>query len=229
MNRLLARFLINAIRLSGRVELYQPTYNPRGYRFMGKEMPSRECEDRLQQIAEAVSISSVNSYLDVGSQIGFYVFRLAELNRNMRAVGVEKSRAATLYAEALKELNGIHNVTFANYEMTAESARNLSTHDLISFMNVFHHVVHFRGFDAADGLMRKLFRKCGRYFVFESGQFDEKGFYWSEDLSFMGSDPVEWIRDYLMKIGYAHVRLLALNTTHLSDRKRALFLCTKDS
>ena len=223
----LSHVFINMVRLSGLVEMYQPTYNPHGFKLIGSNPPKRDCEDRLQEIVRAIDISRITSYLDVGSQLGFYVFRLADQNGRMIAQGVEKNRVACAYANALTRLNGVRNVSFTRAEMTGGFARSIPNYDLISFMSVFHHVVHFDGFEAADAIMRELYRKCGRFFVFETGQFDEKGYYWSEDLSFMGDDPTRWIEQYLLHIGYDDVKLLALCGTHLSDRKRGLFLAMK--
>ncbi len=229
MVRPLAYVVVNVIRFFRLVEFYQPTYNPRGYKLVGNENPKRSSEDRLQQILSTIDLSSVDSYLDVGSQLGFYVFRFSEVNKGLKAYGMEKEKIACTYANALKSLNGVENVFFVNQKITIAAAQSLTNYDLITLMNVFHHIVHFDGFEVADGIMRELFMKCKKYFVFETGQFDEKGYYWSDSLSFMKDRPIGWIQDYLLKIGYDEVTLIGFNETHLSGRKRGLFLCTKSS
>lgn len=227
MIRPLAYIVVNAIRFFRLVEFYQPTCNPKGYKLLGQDNPKRLSEDRLQQILGAIDLSSVHSYLDIGSQLGFYVFRFSEVRPELKAHGMEKDTVAHTYAQALKSLNRAANVFFVNRKITIASARSLPSYDLITFMNVFHHIVHFDGFEAADGIMRELYMKCNKCFVFETGQFDEKGYYWSDNLSFMGDHPIGWIQDYLLKIGYDTVALIGFNGTHLSDQKRGLFLCTK--
>ena len=99
---------------------------------------------------------------------------------------------------------------------------------MISFLNVFHHIVFFDGFETADEIMHQLYKKCNLYFIFETGQYDEKGYYWSEKLNFMGKDPTRWINNYLLGLGYFKVKLIGKISTHLSDKKRALFLCKKN-
>jgi hypothetical protein len=227
IDRLVAFMLINAIRLLKLTEFYQPTYNPRNYWLIRRGDQRRNSEDRVQAIVGTIDINHVRSYLDVGAQFGYYVFRFAEMRHEMMARGIEKDRIACLYAEAVRVLNRMSNVSFEKLKMTPALARELAAYDMISCMNVFHHIVHFDGFSAADSIMKELYTKCNKYFVFETGQFDEKGFYWSNDLSFMGEDPIQWIRDYLLGIGYVDVRVLAITGTHLSEKQRGLFLCKK--
>jgi len=43
----------------------------------------------------------------------------------------------------------------------------------------------------------------------------------------MGRDSNKWINDYLFSLGYSEVKLIGEFSTHLSDKKRALFLCKK--
>ena len=76
-------------------------------------------------------------------------------------------------------------------------------------------------------MMHELYNKTNSYFIFETGQFDEKGYYWSDSLSFMGNNPVTWIQDYLIGIGYSTVTLIDEFPTHLSDKSRAFFICSK--
>ena len=227
--RFLAYLVINVVRLFNLVEFYQPTYNPHGYKFIRRNKQKRNSEDRFRAITAAIDVACVHSYLDIGSQFGYYVFKMAELDRRIAAQGIEKDRVSYIYSCATKVLNKVQNASFTRAQMTPMLAEQLSPYDIISFMNVFHHIVHFNGFETADALVRALYRKCNKYFVFESGQFDEKGWYWSEDLSFMGENPVQWIGDYLLQVGFDEVKLLALVETHLSDRKRGLFLCTKNT
>jgi hypothetical protein len=119
----------------------------------------------------------------------------------------------------------LEDVSFANCKLTPENAEKLPKFDLISFLNVFHHIVHFDGFDAADKIMRTLLNKCD-YFVFETGQYDEKGYYWTEDLKFMGSDSNLWVKTYLTNLGYKILHIESFKT-HLSDNTRSFVCCVK--
>ena len=145
----------------------------------------------------------------------------------MVGYGVEMDSLACRYANALVFLNDLENISFINLKLTTSSVKNLPACDMISFLNVFHHIVHFEGFDAADAIMRELYKKCGRYFIFETGQFDEPGYYWHGSLKFMGEKPEQWIQGYLFTLGYQQVVLVERFPSHLSDHKRAFFICTK--
>ena len=56
-------------------------------------------------------------------------------------------------------LNKAKNVAFMNSELTSEIAYNIPCYDLISFLNVFHHIVHFKGFSEAEKIMKCLYKK----------------------------------------------------------------------
>ena len=105
----------------------------------------------------------------------------------------------------------------------------MSKYEVISFLDVFHHIVFFDGFETADKIMHQLYEKCNKYFIFETGQYDEKGYYWSKKLNFMEKNPTKWINNYLLSLGYSEVKLIGEFSTHLSDKKRALFLCKKEN
>jgi len=223
----LSYLILNVIRFFRLTELYQPTYSPKKFWFWGKDISKRNCEDRIAVIKENIDFSCIGSYLDIGSQLGYFVFRIAETNKNMIAQGLEMDKYASLYSSSIVSLNDIQNVSFLNTKITPEIVVALPNYDVISFLNVFHHIVHFEGFESADKIMHEFYKKCNKYFIFETGQYDEKGYYWNESISFMGNDSLKWINEYLLKIGYVKVNLLSTISTHLSPQKRGLFLCEK--
>ena len=75
--------------------------------------------------------------------------------------------------------------------------------------------------------MKDLYNKTNKYFIFETGQYNEKGCYWSNDLSFMGETPNQWLFDYLKSLGYSEVKLISKFNTHLNDEERSFFICIK--
>jgi len=217
---------INLIRLFGLIELYQPTYNPKKFYLVHPKLKRRDCDDRILAIQKNVDFTKIRSYLDVGSQLGYFVFKLCESNK-IWGQGMEMDSMTCNYANSIAMLNSISNVSFSNSKLTMSSVRNMPNYDMISFLNIFHHMVYFDGFNAADSTMRQLYLKCNSYFIFETGQFDEKGYYWGKSLSFMGNEPEKWIKDYLIRVGYKDVNLVGRFSTHLSDRNRAFFICSK--
>lgn len=225
--RFFSYLYINFVRLFRLTDLYQPTYKTGKLYLVKRDSPHRPCEDRISAIIENADFDKVNTYLDAGSQIGYFVFRLNELGNLTMAHGIEMNRVAYNYASALVFLNDKKNVSFTNVKIGSSFVRKMPSYDMISFLNVFHHVVHFDGFEEADRIMKALHEKCNAYFIFETGQFNEKGFYWSGSLAFMGDNPEKWIENYLKDIGYREVRLVNRFDTHLNSGKRAFFICSK--
>ena len=75
--------------------------------------------------------------------------------------------------------------------------------------------------------MKCLYKKTNKCLIFETGQYNEKGHYWTNDLSFMEDSPIKWIIEYLKKLGFYDVRLISKFKTHLGDDERGFFICTK--
>ena len=218
---------INFVRCFKLVALYQPTHNPHRLYLVRAESIARASDDRVLAVQDHIDPDTVHTYMDIGSQLGYFLFKICGLKKGILGYGMEMDSIACHYSNALVFLNDLQGISFINSKLTTSSVKGLPSCDMISFLNVFHHIVHFDGFDAADAIMRELYKKCGTHFIFETGQFDEKGYYWNESLKFMGEDPERWIQDYLLTIGYKHVTLAGRFPSHLSDQKRAFFICTK--
>ena len=69
-----------------------------------------------------------------------------------------------MYSVLIGVLNKTKNVAFINSELTSEIAYNIPCHDLVSCLNVFHHIVYFKGFSEADEIMKCLYKKTNKYF-----------------------------------------------------------------
>jgi len=218
---------VNMVRILNLTELYQPSYNRQNYIFLKADKIKRDSDDRVRAIQDNIVSSKVSTYLDIGSQLGYFVLKLSELNKFTDAQGFEMNQTSCAYANALVCLNNVNNVSFINCKVTHDLIHKTPSFDMISFLNVFHHIVHFEGFDEADAVMRELYNKTNEYFIFETGQFDEKGYYWTDSLSFMGANPVSWIHDYLIQIGYKSVEIVNNFPTHLSGQTRAFLVCRK--
>ena len=224
IRKLFHYLFINYIRASKMVELYQPTYNPSQYRYLVKDLPKRNCEDRVSFIDKSLNFSKIDSILDIGSLFGYFIFRLAQTHK-IFGQGIDLSSVYTAYSRAIADLNEIERVSFATMKLTADNVHSLPKYDLIIFLNVFHHIVHFDGFASADKIMKTLIKKCD-YFVFETGQYTEPGQYWTDSLEFMGENPDKWIASYLTKLGF---RITATKEfpPHLNKVMRTVYVCQK--
>lgn len=223
----LALDYINSIRKNSKVTFYQPTYNPNNFKlYEPNESARKETDVRVETISNHFDFSRIDSYLDIGSATGYFVFKLAESNK-MIAQGIEMDKILCAYSNAIIILNDLENISFMNCKLTPELAEKLPRFDLISFLNVFHHIVHFDGFDAADKIMKILSDKCN-YFIFETGQYNEKGYYWTEDLKFMGDDPDLWVKEYIVNLGYKILHSENFKSA-LSDNTRTFICCSRVS
>jgi cyclopropane fatty-acyl-phospholipid synthase-like methyltransferase len=195
-----------------------------GIRLIKSDEYKRKSDDRLFLIKKYIPVNKISSYLDVGSQLGYFVFQLAK-HYKIPAVGIDQDIGAYFYSEFLKILNNEDRVNFNRSSITPESAKALGAYDLITLLSVFHHLVKYQGFQQADRIVDELVSKCN-YFVFETGQADEKNMVWSEDLSFMKESSQKWIEKYLVS-----KKLIILHhsevSTHLSEVKRHFFVCKR--
>jgi hypothetical protein len=224
LKKILSYIHINYVQLFNIVEKYQPTYNPQKYKIFGNNFTKRETEDRVKFIEKYIPWTKVKSLLDIGSLFGYFVFRLSE-NRNIIAHGADISFEYIAYSRAIANLNEIDKTSFMTMELNSKSAKMLPKYNLILFLNVFHHIVHFQGFESADKIMRSLVSSCD-YFIFETGTYTEKNQYWTKDLLFMGSNTNKWIETYLGELG---LRIISVKkfSNHLNNVKRSVYVCQK--
>ena len=217
----------NLIRFFKLTEFYQPTYNPNNIYFVRGSSYERQTDERINVIKSIIDLNEISTYLDVGSQLGYFVYKINEANSSIIATGIEMNKVSYLYSVFVGILNNSINTSFINSELTADNVRNIPSYDVISCLNVFHHIVHFRGFEEADKIMKDLYKKTNKCLIFETGQYNEKGHYWTNDLVFMEDTPIKWIIDYLKKLGFYEVKLISKFKTHLGDEERGFFICTK--
>ena len=220
-------FAVNLVRFFKLTEFYQPTYNPSNIYFVRGTSYERLTDDRIDVIKSNIDLSEISSYLDVGSQLGYFVYKINEANSSVFATGIEMNKVSYMYSVLIGMLNNSKNTSFINSELTADNVHNIPCYDVISCLNVFHHIVHLRGFEEADKIMKGLYKKTNKCLIFETGQNNEKGHFWTNDLGFMEDTPIKWIIDYLKKLGFYEVKLISKFKTHLGDEERGFFICTK--
>jgi hypothetical protein len=192
--------------------------------FLVKERNLRESKQRFDSIIKNIDQRD-GSYLDIGSQLGYFVFKMSSVG--FFSTGIECSEYPHKYASSLSIVNNTHNANFINMCVDDNNIRNIPSYDVISILNVFHHLVYFLDFDSADTIMKEIARKTNNILIFESGEFGERDEYWSDCLKFMGEHPKEWIYDYLMSLGFSSVERIGEFSTHLNSHTRTLYICKK--
>ena len=157
----------NLIRIFKLTEFYQPTYNPKNLFYFRGSLYERLSNERIDVMKANIDLSKVSTYLDIGSQLGYFVYKINEANSSIFATGIEMNKVSYIYSVLIGMLNNSINTSFINSELTADNVHNIPCYDVISCLNVFHHIVHFSGFEEADKIMKCLYKKTNKCFIFE--------------------------------------------------------------
>ena len=72
ITNLISSIIVNYIRIGNKTELYQPTYNVKNLRLFRSDLEKRSSDDRVDVIQDNMP-GIPGSYLDVGSQLGYFV------------------------------------------------------------------------------------------------------------------------------------------------------------
>lgn len=218
-----------ALRAAGRtvlacraVDSYQPAL-VRG-RLLGPR-PLRDCAARWEAMRPHLAPpEGGGSALDLGCDLGYFTFRLAEAG--YVALGVEASPDYVFLARALAEIGRYESATFLRLAIAPDNVAALPACDVVLCLSVFHHWVKHHGPAGAEGMLRQAARRAGRHLVFETGQPEEDA-RWAGAMAFMGPDSRAWIERCLAGLGFDLVRHLGRFATHVSPVPRDLFIASR--
>ena len=219
-NRLMIRLRLGCQYRFGLLKGYQPNPFAQG----GKEsVSSRECQDRLEAFSRLLPKEPF-SFLDLGCNTGYFVFRLAE--RGGFGLGIDAGRNEIMVCESLATLHRVKNVAFSRLPLTSDNVLALPTFDVVILLSVFHHFVRHFGQESAMTMLSGVACKAKRFLVFETGQPDEESS-WARELWFMGDDPGAWCEDTLRSLGFDRTHRLGKFSTSVSGVKRHLLVGEK--
>lgn len=217
LNRLLMRVRLSCQYRFGLLKEYQPNPFDRKGR---NHATSRECAERFEAISRVLP-NKPFSFMDLGCNSGYFVFRLAE--RGGFGLGIEAGRNEIMVCQSLAALHRIKNVSFSRLPIAPENSSILPKVDVVVFMSVFHHFVRHFGPEAAMKMLSDIASKAERFLIFETGQPNEDSS-WADKLSFMGNNPKVWIIDMLKSLGFDLVHDLGQFSTSVSAVKRHLLI-----
>lgn len=210
------RFTIASGRL-GMIELYQPIYGD------DESKGQRMCADRWNVMKQFLPQKQF-SFMDIGSQIGYFTFHAA--NAGAVSLGVERNKRYCEVAQAIKAIRKIDHVTFLNMSIDSHTVKGLPNVDVMCCMSIFHHWVREYDFEKADNIFTELCHRT-KILFFDTGQANERNTDWAGTLEFMNPEPVDWIDNYLRAKGFKTVKQLGVFPTHLSEVPRMLFYAAK--
>lgn len=204
------------------VNRYQP--DPFGERDQNSAV-GRECRDRFEAFSPILPDGPL-SFMDLGCNTGFFVFRLAE--RGGFGLGIEQGRNEFMVCHARATLHRVRNVAFSRLTLSPDNVHRLPEMDVVVFLSLFHHFVRHFGEEAAMTMLSAISRKAKRFLVFETGQPDEDSS-WADELEFMGPEPDVWAEDTLRSLGFDRVHRAGCFATTVSDVRRYLLVGERTS
>ena len=202
----------SALRLSSAKFRYQPT--PSWVAIPGSRVASvRECHDRLESIVAHLPPKSVN-VLDVGSNIGYYLFELAKLGYLCH--GIESDPEVVCYASLVAYLADCNGVSCELGKLDLALIERMPAYDVVLFLSVMHHIILAEGMEIAQSILQRMVKKTNHVMFFEMGQSDEVNADWSSKLPSMEPDPETWISQWLVRSGFRHVKTIGTSRTTVS-------------
>jgi hypothetical protein len=194
---------------------YQPIYG--GVSTRSK----RDCTKRWEAMKRCLP-SYEFSFLDTGSEIGYFTFKASE--SGAVALGVERRKKLADLATTIRSVRKMDRTAFLNIGIDIITVRSLPQVDVLCCLSIFHHWVSEWGLPVADRIFSILCEKTTSIF-FETGQPDER-VDWAEKLTFMEPDIEGWITRYLIEKGFSKVSCLGGFSTNRGDT-RLLFFASK--
>jgi hypothetical protein len=80
------------------------------------------------------------------------------------------------------------------------------------------------GVDYAREFMKLIREKTAKSLIFDMGQSNESAMQWAPLLPDMGSDPHEWIAEFIRSCGFSHVIKAGETDAYQSKVRRAVFV-----
>ena len=222
--KLLVRFQLFLQMKVGLLNTYAPNAFVPRERILSDE---RASYGRLDAINHFLPEDAQPSTLDVGCNLGFFTFNMAK--RGGFSIGIDYGRNEILAAKALAHKHSVSNIVFTQMEVTPENASRLPKADMVICLSIFHHWIRKLGEAESQRIMKGLADSANKYFVFDTGQPNEKNVEWNECLEFMNPDISAWAEDYFKALGFSKVVNLGDYRTSLSEVPRSLFIAIKNS
>ncbi len=213
LKRRLLKFIVrcelSSLRLLSSKFRYQPA--PHGLILLGNgNNATRECEDRLTIIRNHLPANS-KSVIDLGSNAGYYLFRLAELGYLCH--GLESDPDLVHFTSLSIYLLNSKGISCECGKLTSSYVKSMPYYDVVLCLSVMHHIILAEGVDLANEIIKGLALRTNHVMLFEMGQSNEEKADWSRKLPKMEPNPQIWISEWLVKCGFKRVETLGTSDT----------------
>jgi len=208
-NRLIARIIKNR----NIIEHYHPTENQPGKRTS----TYARWEVISQHIPDSASLC-----IDLGCNTGFFANHIAQ--KGIFTIGFDVQTKNIVVANAQYQVD---NLLFKELDLNSKTAERLPQSDIVIFLSVFHHLVRHIGQAEALQTLTVLAQKCTRRFFFETGQPNEVGTKFYQQMDFIG-DIESWTQDFFIhQCHFSNVHCLGEFDTFLTPTPRKLFVAVR--
>jgi hypothetical protein len=125
---------------------------------------------RWQAIEQNLDIQG-GTAMDIGSNLGHFVLRLAE--KGFYGIGIDMAYGNVKIAQYAQRKAGIENAAFSVMAVTPDNVSLLPTVDVLVFFSVWHHWIGAYGLDIAEEMLRVIWGKTRHVMFFETGEDTE--------------------------------------------------------
>ncbi|MGB5716063.1 MAG: hypothetical protein WBN81_03115 [Gammaproteobacteria bacterium] len=143
---------------------------------------------RWQAIENNLGIEA-GTAMDIGSNLGHFVLRLAE--KGFFSIGIDMAYGNVKIAQYAQRKAGIENATFSVMAITPENVNRLPAVDVLVFFSVWHHWIVAYGHEKALDMLRVIWGKTRHVMFFETGEDSEIR------LLNITAIPADWVRTQL--------------------------------
>jgi cyclopropane fatty-acyl-phospholipid synthase-like methyltransferase len=199
------------------------SYHPISLQGRALQPGQRNCLDRWTMIAAAIQTYGAASLLDLGCAEGYFVRRAAQ-EFDCFALGVDADASRLLIAQNCMLLDRVESTAFTLADIDAQLLQKLPSFDAVLFLSVMHHIMYQQGVDHARELLTAIREKTQKFLIFDMGQSNEILNQWARLLPDMGSDPAEWIAEFLRSAGFSDVRQIGETDSYRNEATRSVFL-----
>ncbi len=165
-------------------------YQPLPWLNLSSEKRDASTFARWEAIEKSMATTS-GSAVDIGCNMGFFTFKLAE--KGLLPFGIDIEPGFAIYHDRIRQTTGLSS-SFCATEIDLDLMNGLPSFDVTIFLSVFHHWVKRYGYEDAKAMFSTLWRKTQKELFFETGE--------DKELRLIGvtGDVDEWIANLLAEV-----------------------------
>lgn len=163
-------------------------YQPMPWIGLKTRKRDESTRQRWRAIEQNLGIDA-GTALDIGSNLGYFVLRLAE--QGFYRIGIDMAYGNVKIAQYAQRKAGIENAAFSVMAVTPDNIEILPAVDVVVFFSVWHHWIAAYGLESALRMLSITWRKTRHVMFFETGEDTE-----IQRFGITGK-PADWVRSQL--------------------------------